>query len=149
MAEARGGRAWRVAPTALAVAAGCAVLSGAWLVWAVAGALDDPAREAPCAEALAFGGGTLPPGATDARCTVQRGIDTHHRADFRMPRAEVADRAARNRPDLRMRTGVCGPQSVAACGSTDGTGGQAHALDIAVTHEDAVTARVSVEAFTV
>ncbi|MEU3557641.1 hypothetical protein [Streptomyces fragilis] len=163
MADARGRKTWRVVLIALAAALGCAALAAAWYAGAAADAPDDrdardardardqrgaTAQEAPCAEALAFAGGTLPSGATDARCTVQTWLDTHYRADFRMPRAEVADWTARNWPAIETRTEFCHPESAALCASTDSTGGRAHALNVTVTYEDAGTARVRLEAFT-
>ncbi|MGW0602641.1 hypothetical protein [Streptomyces sp. NPDC002644] len=147
MAGTRGRRAWRAALIGLAAAAVAAV----WYLWAAADALEDATstQEAPCAEALAFAGGTLPSGATDAECTVRRWMDTLYEADFRMPRAEVADWTARNWPALETGGVSCHPESAALCGSTDSPGGQAHALNITSTYEDAGTARVHLEAFTI
>jgi hypothetical protein len=132
------------------IALAAVVVAGVWWLWATAEALEESTagHEAPCAEALAFAGGTLPSGATDARCTVQSWQDTYYQADFRMPRGEVADWTARNWPALKTRTEFCHPESAALCGSTDSTGGQAHALNITVIYEGADTARVRVEAFT-
>ncbi|MER5477343.1 hypothetical protein ABT026_10200 [Streptomyces sp. NPDC002734] len=146
MAGGRGRKTWRVVLIVLAAV----VVAGVWWLWAAAEALEDStsSHQAPCPEALAFAGGTLPSGATDARCTVQSWMDTYYRADFRMPRADVADWMSHNWPAMETRTEFCHPKSAALCASTDSTGGQAHSLTVTVTHEDADTARVHVEAFT-
>ncbi|MEW2622784.1 hypothetical protein [Streptomyces sp. NPDC048106] len=66
-----------------------------WVVVAVVGfatsdyPLGGAPEKVPCAEALDFGGGKLPKGAYDTRCTVQTWLDTSYHAEFRMPRARV------------------------------------------------------------
>lgn len=158
---APGGRTrWGVVAAILALpvllVTGLLVLIGVW-------ALSDDGegdgdgtrlREAPCAEALAFGGGALPSGARDARCTVQSWLDTNYQAGFRMPRADVSAWLKDSWPDApepgAPGTRACGhgPQYCFQLDVTGHPGVSAHYVNVSVTYENAETARVRYSAFT-
>ncbi|MFY4721935.1 hypothetical protein [Streptomyces sp. LaBMicrA B280] len=65
-------------------------------------------EKVPCAEALEFGGGQLPQGAYDTRCTVRSWLDTSYAAGFRMPRRDVGAWLAKTCPSgPAPGTGLC------------------------------------------
>lgn len=110
-------------------------------------------EKADCARALAFGGAALPEGARAESCTVSRGIDTGYTAVFRMPRADVSGWLAGTYPDAPAPGSVCADADADLCldlGPSDALPAPvgAHAVRVAVEHEDARTARVRFSAFT-
>ncbi|MGW1539174.1 hypothetical protein ACWCPM_02550 [Streptomyces sp. NPDC002309] len=106
-----------------------------------------------CTRALAFGGAALPEGARTESCTVSRGIDRGYTAVFRMPRADVSGWLAGTYPDAPAPGSVCEDADADLCldlGLSDALPGPAgaHAVRVAVEHEDARTALVRFSAFT-
>lgn len=114
-------------PVAVALAA-MGVLIAQVAGGALAGEPGSP-REAPCAEAPAFGGAKLPAGASEARCTVRTWLDTDYEARFRMPRADVPGWLGAAYPDAPLaRTPSCALDSADICldlGLTEGDGNHA------------------------
>lgn len=123
-------------------------------VWALSDEGDPRAgavKKVTCAEALAFGGASLPAEAHIGNCTLQQGIDTAYAAVLRMPREDVRDwlrETYPNAPEAR---------SDASCGALcldvshenglPATAG-AHVVQVRVEYENAETARVRFSAFT-
>ncbi|MGW5419603.1 hypothetical protein [Streptomyces sp. NPDC003943] len=125
-------------------------------LWWAASFWDDVGKPQPvdCAEAMSWAGATLPKSAEDAHCTEATWLDTMVDADFRMPRAEVAEwlagtwPAARPTADACLGTGDLCLHLEAEEDFPQTMGGPA-AVDVRVTYENADTALVSVSPFTV
>ncbi|GKQ35880.1 hypothetical protein [Streptomyces sp. A012304] len=177
MARLRGGTAMRPAGPGrarwvlVAAAAALPALILIWLVTAVVrGATSDDRsgrgpREVACAEALEFGGATLPEEAYDTKCTVQAWQDVHYSAEFRMPRTAALDWLERTYPQApEPRNRFCVPKSADLClsldfsGTTEEGAGQfpgsarpgfgAAAAQVSVEYEGADGALVRFSAFT-
>jgi hypothetical protein len=87
----RGGTRWGVVLGILVlptlVAAGALVLLGLWLF--TDDSVSTGVAEAPCKQALAYGGAKVPKGAYDTLCEVRSDSNTRYTASFRMPSDEV------------------------------------------------------------
>jgi hypothetical protein len=162
---ARGRIRWGLVAAVAALPTVLVIWLVAEMVRAAASASDHPLggapEQAPCAEALAFGGARLPEGAYDTDCTVQTWLDTRYTAEFRLPRAGLSDWLDRTYPGAPGRTDVCLGDTTDLCvsvGFTDGDvhmpgetypGFGAHTAHVLVDYEDPDTALVRFSAFTV
>ncbi|MFI5796813.1 hypothetical protein [Streptomyces sp. NPDC051677] len=162
MARLRGGTAGR-GRTRWSLFAAVAVLPALVLVWLVvfvvkAETSDYPfgggPEKASCAEALAFGGAKLPPGAYDTECSVQSWQDVRYLAEFRMPRDGVGAWLTDTYPEAPApggpAAGTClhGSDYCFQADVTGHPGVYAYYVDVDVTYENAETARVRYSAFT-
>ncbi|WP_330259345.1 hypothetical protein OG586_20325 [Streptomyces murinus] len=145
----------------LGVVAAVPALLLAWVVFAVVrlATSDCPLgggpEKVPCAEALEFGGGKLPQGAYDTRCTVRSWLDTSYAAEFRMPRRDVGAWLAKSCPSgPAPGTELC-DDGADLCLNMDSeaapppAGAGADAVTVNVTYEGPDRALVRFSAFTV
>lgn len=147
---------WRVLLAVLIAVPGLLVLgAGVWLVWGVV-TWDGGGRgpeQAPCEEALAFGGARLPQGAYDTDCSVQSFLDTMYEGSFRMPREGARDWLADMAPQGSAPVEGCWSGADLCLDMDQDEGGlppgaEAHHVSVDVFYENATTALVRWSAFT-
>lgn len=121
----------------------------ALVIWA-AMAFSEAGKPEPmdCAEAMDWAHATMPKSAEDQHCTVSSWLDTQVKAEFRMPRGEVAGWLAGTYPGGRIRSYCPTDLCVDVQEMPPDPGGPA-AVNVNVTYEDGGTALVHVMPFTV
>ncbi|MEU9042211.1 MULTISPECIES: hypothetical protein [unclassified Kitasatospora] len=103
-----------------------------------------------CSEAMEFAGGSIPAQATETVCTDDGGWqDRGYTVEFRMPRAELAQRLAAAFPRVRLGTDNASGLRFGNAHETNATrpSGQAGFLHLDATYDDDGTARVRLGAF--
>ncbi|MBT2440731.1 hypothetical protein J7E93_11555 [Streptomyces sp. ISL-36] len=116
----------------------------ALLIWgATAWSEAGEPKPVDCTEAMDFARGTLPPGATDARCTAAHWQETRVQAEFRMERGKYEPWLAAVYPE-RKPSPYC-PHGQAGCLRVEY--GAVLSVTLGVTYEDGDTVLVRLTAF--